>query len=133
MDDQLTAQRHLDRECLRQRFDEVREQFQASRQRFLERQAAASDPVRAHVRDTVMSRLQSRLETLPTIEQAKGIIMAESGVSADEAFDILRRASQRTNIKLRDLAVDIVTRSERQRGHLRGIQPLRVRGPRGPA
>jgi AmiR/NasT family two-component response regulator len=36
--------------------------------------------------------------------------VARQSVSADEAFDILRRASQRTNRKLRDVAADLVTR-----------------------
>ena len=45
------------------------------------------------------------------IEQAKGILMAQSGVSADEAFRVLSRASQRENRKLRDIARDIVERS----------------------
>lgn len=37
--------------------------------------------------------------------------MARSGVSSEQAFDILRRASQRTNTELRDLAADIVARA----------------------
>ncbi len=44
------------------------------------------------------------------IEQVKGILMAQSpGISADDAFDILRRASQRENVKLRDIAKRLVT------------------------
>ncbi|MDQ6949357.1 MAG: ANTAR domain-containing protein, partial [Actinomycetota bacterium] len=39
---------------------------------------------------------------------AKGMIMARTDVSDDEAFDILRRASQRMNIKLREVAAQIV-------------------------
>ena len=42
------------------------------------------------------------------IEQAKGIIMAQQRCGPDEAFDLLRRASQRTNIKLHLLAAQIV-------------------------
>ena len=42
------------------------------------------------------------------IEQAKGILMAQRDCSADEAFDMLRRASQRENVKLRDVAQRIV-------------------------
>jgi AmiR/NasT family two-component response regulator len=45
------------------------------------------------------------------IEQAKGVLMAQAGCRPDEAFDILRRASQRTNVKVRDLAADIVERA----------------------
>jgi len=41
------------------------------------------------------------------IEQAKGILMARA---ADDAFDIFRQASQRENLKLRDIAQRIVER-----------------------
>lgn len=44
------------------------------------------------------------------IEQAKGILMAQSpGINADDAFEILRRASPRENVKLRDIARRLVT------------------------
>ncbi|MCU1498023.1 MAG: CoA-binding protein [Acidimicrobiales bacterium] len=42
------------------------------------------------------------------IGQAKGILMARQRVDADEAFEILRRASQRLNRKVRDVARDLV-------------------------
>jgi hypothetical protein len=59
------------------------------------------------------ARLQARLKSMPVIEQAKGIIMAQSGWPADRAFEALRRASQRENLKLRDLAAKIVARTVR--------------------
>jgi GAF domain-containing protein len=43
------------------------------------------------------------------IGQAKGILMARQGVSEDRAFDMLRRASQRLNVKLRDVAQRIAS------------------------
>jgi AmiR/NasT family two-component response regulator len=112
-----------DWESLRLRLESARDHYEASRQRFVARQEAGASVARLRVRDTVMDRLQARLETLPTIEQAKGIIMARSGVGSEEAFDILRRASQRTNVKLRDLAADIVTRAERPAGPSRPVLP----------
>jgi AmiR/NasT family two-component response regulator len=36
------------------------------------------------------------------------MLMARSGVDEDEAFEILKRASQRTNIKVADLARRLV-------------------------
>ncbi len=45
------------------------------------------------------------------IGQVKGIVMAQQDVSADEAFDILRRASQRMNIKLREVAERVAART----------------------
>ena len=45
------------------------------------------------------------------IEQAKGMLMAQSAtLDADGAFDLLRRASQRENIKLREIPAGIVER-----------------------
>jgi sulfite oxidase len=67
------------------------------------------------LRESVILRLKARLESLPVIEQAKGILIAESGCSPDEAFDVLRRASQRTNVKVRDLAAQIVASTQERR------------------
>jgi GAF domain-containing protein len=52
--------------------------------------------------------MQIAMETRAVIEQAKGVLMAQRKVSPDEAFEILRDASQRYNRKLRDIAVGIV-------------------------
>ncbi len=48
------------------------------------------------------------LDARAVIEQAKGVIMAQRHVDAEQAFEILREASQRYNRKLRDIAVGIV-------------------------
>jgi transcriptional regulator with GAF, ATPase, and Fis domain len=49
-------------------------------------------------------QMRLALQSRDVIGQAKGILMARQHVSADEAFAILRRASQRMNVKLRELA-----------------------------
>lgn len=54
--------------------------------------------------DQVLNALASRA----AIEQAKGAIMALRRCAADEAWAVLRRASQQFNIKLRELAVALV-------------------------
>ena len=59
----------------------------------------------------------AQLDTMPVIEQAKGILMAQQRCGPDEAFDLLRRASQRFNLPVRVLAARLV----------HGVQPL---GPR---
>ncbi len=46
------------------------------------------------------------------IGEAKGIIMERQACTRDEAFDVLRRASQRENRKLREVAEDLVVRVE---------------------
>jgi GAF domain-containing protein len=48
------------------------------------------------------------MESRAVIEQAKGVLMAQRRVDADQAFEILREASQRYNRKLREIAVGIV-------------------------
>lgn len=58
-------------------------------------------------------RLRARLDSMPVIEQAKGIIMAQSRCTEADAFDMLRRASQRSNIPVRDLAARIVAKASR--------------------
>jgi GAF domain-containing protein len=52
--------------------------------------------------------LQIAMQTRAVIEQAKGVLMAQRRVGEEEAFEILRDASQRYNRKLRDIAVGIV-------------------------
>ena len=56
--------------------------------------------------------LQEALETRDLIGQAKGILMERQHIDADRAFEILRRASQRSNVKLRDVAALIVSGAE---------------------
>jgi AmiR/NasT family two-component response regulator len=58
--------------------------------------------------DSAFARLQAKLDTMPVIEQAKGILMAQYRCRPEEAFDLLRRASQNANIKVSVLAAQIV-------------------------
>jgi transcriptional regulator with GAF, ATPase, and Fis domain len=52
-------------------------------------------------------QMDEALESRDIIGQAKGILMAREGVDANQAFDMLRRASQRLNRKLRDIAGEV--------------------------
>lgn len=56
----------------------------------------------------MVDNLQAGLESRAVIEQAKGIVHAELGVSTDEAFGLLRRYSQDTNQRVRKIAADLV-------------------------
>ena len=69
--------------------------------------------------------LQMALETRTVIGQAQGILMARQGIGAAAAFDVLRRASQRSNRKLREIAAELVAGVERQPG-----TPMAARRPR---
>jgi GAF domain-containing protein len=55
------------------------------------------------------------MESRAVIEQAKGVLMAQRGIDAQQAFDMLRDASQRYNRKLRDIASGIVESTQRAR------------------
>jgi ANTAR domain len=59
------------------------------------------------LRHSAFARLQAKLESMPVIEQAKGILMAQQRCGPDEAFDLLRRASQRAYVKVSVLAAQI--------------------------
>ena len=55
--------------------------------------------------------LSEAMKSRAVIEQAKGMLMARSEtLTPDDAFDLLRKASQRENVKLRDIAQRIVNR-----------------------
>jgi hypothetical protein len=72
------------------------------------------------VPDLAYERLTAQLRTMPVIEQAKGIVMAQEGCGPDQAFDLLRRASQRANLKVHVLAASLV---EQVAGKAAGISP----------
>ena len=80
-------------------------------------QARRGRSQRQILQDSAFARLLAKQETMVVIEQARGIIMAQQGCGPDEAFDLLRRASQRTNVKVRDLAAQIVDHVARRDNH----------------
>ncbi|HKV19547.1 MAG TPA: ANTAR domain-containing protein [Mycobacterium sp.] len=57
-----------------------------------------------------LGQLRSKLANQPVIEEAKGMLMGAFGISSDEAFELLRTASQSNNVKLRDVARHLVAR-----------------------
>jgi transcriptional regulator with GAF, ATPase, and Fis domain len=56
------------------------------------------------------AQLEQALQSRSVIDQAIGIVMGESRCDADQAFATLSRASNNRNMKLRDLAIEIVVR-----------------------
>jgi GAF domain-containing protein len=57
-------------------------------------------------------QLRQAVASREIIGEAKGILMERQGCTREEAFDVLRRASQRENRKLRDVAEELVLRVE---------------------
>jgi len=67
--------------------------------------------------------LRRWLESMPIIEQAKGILMARYLIDADTAFGVLRRWSSHHNIKIRTIC-DRLTDAAAQGGSNRGSSAL---------
>ena len=97
-------------EAARLEFDAQAQRFEAAKSR-LEATGGifrAGHPRRDMLHYSAYARLQAKLDSMPVIEQAKGILMAQRRCGADEAFDLLRLASQRANVKVNVLAERIV-------------------------
>jgi hypothetical protein len=99
---QLEAAR-LEFDTQTRRFEEARARLQATLD-----QIRKGRPQREILHSSAYARLQAKLDTMPVIEQAKGVLMAQHRCGPEEAFDLLRRASQRANVKLSVLAAQIV-------------------------
>ena len=54
-------------------------------------------------------QLRASLASRAVIDQALGVIMAQQRCTAAEAFDILRSASQNRNVKVREIAEQVIT------------------------
>ncbi|MEU0386214.1 ANTAR domain-containing protein [Streptomyces chartreusis] len=65
--------------------------------------AADDQDLRAEV-----AQLRRAMQTRPTIDLARGILMASFGLSPEAAWSVLVRTSQNTNTKLHHLARDLV-------------------------
>ena len=58
-------------------------------------------------------QLREAISSRAVIEQAKGVLMAREGITADTAFEWLRTQSQHRNVKLRAIAEAIVAETQR--------------------
>ncbi|MGV2922062.1 GAF and ANTAR domain-containing protein [Streptomyces alfalfae] len=54
-------------------------------------------------------QMRTAMRSRSVIDQALGVVMGQRRCTAEEAFDILRSASQRRNVKLRDLCGELLT------------------------
>jgi GAF domain-containing protein len=62
---------------------------------------------------TLSDHLRIALSSRSVIDQAIGIVMAQRRCDPEEAFATLRTISQRRNIKLRDIAAELVEATRR--------------------
>jgi GAF domain-containing protein len=61
-----------------------------------------------HRSERVAEQLQHALNSRVTIEQAKGVLAERRVISMDDAFDTLRQYARSRNLKLTDVAYDVV-------------------------
>ncbi|WP_225821142.1 ANTAR domain-containing response regulator [Streptomyces naphthomycinicus] len=52
-------------------------------------------------------QLRRAMDSRPVIDQARGVLMATHGCTPDQAWEMLREASQRSNTKLRQVAAAV--------------------------
>jgi GAF domain-containing protein len=55
-----------------------------------------------------LAQMRTAMQSRAVIEQAKGMLMERHGIDQDQAFTMLTHASQNTNVKLRDVAAQLV-------------------------
>ena len=86
----------------------LQEQFVAGR--FADEASRALElAMRLAERTEMSEHLQIALASRAVIDQALGIVMGQNKSTADEAFDMLRSISQNRNVKLYDIAAEIIT------------------------
>ena len=83
-------------------------------------------------RESAAAWRQAEPSFIPVIEQAKGIVMAQQQCGPVEAFDLLRWASQRANVRVYQLAAEVVGHlaSSKDGGNVTPISLGAIRSPR---
>lgn len=98
---------------LKQRTERIRAEAAVLRQTM----ASAREAIREHrsaaarrepPSPSAYAHLLAQMQSMPVIEQAKGIVMARSRCGEADAFEMLRQISQRSNVPVRELAARIV-------------------------
>ncbi|MGW7278058.1 ANTAR domain-containing protein [Streptomyces sp. NPDC054844] len=67
---------------------------------------------RLHVLQEEVHQLRQAIASRPVIDQARGVLMALHACTSDEAWHILREASQLSNTKLRTVAAAVTASAE---------------------
>jgi AmiR/NasT family two-component response regulator len=78
----------------------------------------AHDALRAELSDAQrqVDQLREAVESRDIIATAKGLLMAQERLSSTDAFEVLRRASQRENIRVREIATRMVQAHDARAG-----------------
>ncbi len=92
-----------------------------------------ANALRYHDARALATNLERAMASRAVIEQAKGVVMARTSCTSEEAFEVLTRGSQRHNVKLRDLAQRLVDHaSGRRTADPLTLWPGPEAGSRGP-
>jgi GAF domain-containing protein len=87
-------------------FDAASEQLGS---RFARQAAATVANAEIHHRTAqLVTQLSEAMTSRSVIDQARGVLIANTGCSAEQAFDLLKQQSQHENIKVRAIAAEIV-------------------------
>jgi hypothetical protein len=62
---------------------------------------------------TEAADMREALKSRPVIDQAKGIVMADRHCTPEEAFEVLRRLSMQSNVRVADVAAALVYQAQR--------------------
>ncbi|MFJ8190672.1 ANTAR domain-containing protein [Streptomyces sp. NPDC096094] len=73
---------------------------------------AAERSERLHVLQEEVEQLRQAIASRPVIDQARGVLMALHACTSEEAWHILREASQLSNTKLRTVAAAVTASAE---------------------
>ena len=69
---------------------------------------AVSNAAALDAQQATSTQLGQAMASRAGIEQAKGVLMAQRGISAEAAFAVLATASQESNVKLREVAAQVI-------------------------
>ena len=67
-----------------------------------------TDPVTRDIEEVSGRSIAAARASQEVIDHARGVLMAVYGIDADAAWTLLRWASQNSNVKLRDMAGELV-------------------------
>ena len=95
-------------------FERPREFGEDERRRIEMFATQASTAIRLAVQrdeqQSMVDQMEKALLSRSVIDQAIGVLMAQEHCTTEQAFDLLRKHSQNNNRKLREVAVDVITR-----------------------
>lgn len=117
-DRDLAAGDRADSHADRRRGQEARERAAVNRDRAADDRDRAAE--KAEEQEREVAGLRTALESRLVIGQAQGLLMARHKLSSETSFGVLVRLSQEHNVKVRELAAQLVAAEEAARERVAG-------------